>query len=682
MGTQMQTTTTQTDLRLAFVANDSSSRLLICSSNDAIHWAAETKVGSESSNASPAVTTFNGKTWLAFRSNDSGHQLLICSSDDGVNWTGNTPIGQKSKTGPALCVFNGKLWVAFVADNSSSDILVCSSDDGVHWSNNTKVNQTTPYAPSLCVYKDKLYLAFASSHDQSTNNTAGVNTSVRDVLICSSSDGTTWSGNTKVNETSKDGPSLCAFKDKLWLAFVASGGNNSLLITSSTDGTSWSGNKKMNQSSTKTPMLSTIGDAMYVAFLSDNGKNDVLVCSSTDGTTWSNNVKTNQKSWSWPALFAQKLTTGTLRPRYQVLTVVYAPPGSSGSYKSQVKYASGSTAGTTVSISDAVKTGYEITAKVGDDKAFSGSGAYGSSTTTTNTSTLDVKKSTTTTLTLAGSNKDGINHDSDLVYICLNPLYTITADNWNNVTWAIGVDGTSMIVQYLTVEQLKNPSSIDSTLKAKLDSYGLTDADYAEILKANPMASATDTTTIDTTRYLPTTQSFPYNKPASDGTQPLTTLDINNTTTTTSTHQVQVQNTVTATFTQGMPNVLHFKEVGQLQWTYTNTYGTSTTTTQTASVTIAGPGKDSQVPYSDVLVYWDTVFNTFMFDFAKDQPAYSGTVPSTQGMAVSNQTVTLTSGGKTYTTVTDANGNYRFHHVPKGQATVKVKGQTQAVTVG
>ena len=57
--------------------------------------------------------------------------------------------------------------------------------------------------------------------------------------------------------------------------------------------------------------------------------------------------------------------TGEVRPKYQIVTVVYAPPGtSSGKSTSQVEYGAASTLGTTTSNTNSFKSGVGVSASV------------------------------------------------------------------------------------------------------------------------------------------------------------------------------------------------------------------------------------------------------------------------------------------------------------------------------
>ena len=80
--------------------------------------------------------------------------------------------------------------------------------------------------------------------------------------------------------------------------------------------------------------------------------------------------------------------TGQLRPNYHLLTVLYAPPGTSGgNSSSMVQYTNGSTTGTTVSIDSSFQAGVDVTATVGDGL---GSTEFSASQTTDNTSSVSV----------------------------------------------------------------------------------------------------------------------------------------------------------------------------------------------------------------------------------------------------------------------------------------------------
>src|SRR5437016_2731581 len=92
------------------------------------------------------------------------------------------------------------LLMGFVENSSNQGVCLATSGDGVNWSGPTKVGETGPLAPSLAVFKDKMYLAFASNTDQYTGKEAETDSDqVRTLLICSTTDGVSWSSNTTIS---------------------------------------------------------------------------------------------------------------------------------------------------------------------------------------------------------------------------------------------------------------------------------------------------------------------------------------------------------------------------------------------------------------------------------------------------------------------------------------------------
>ena len=141
-------------MHLAFVANNNTNSLLTSYSGNGKDWGASTKVGSESSKRSPAISFASsgpqGFT-LGFVANDASNQLLVSHSADGVSWSPNTSVqNQSSKAAPALAVFDSKLWIAFVANNATNQLLVSHSAGGKNWSPSIQVkDQSSKAAPAL-----------------------------------------------------------------------------------------------------------------------------------------------------------------------------------------------------------------------------------------------------------------------------------------------------------------------------------------------------------------------------------------------------------------------------------------------------------------------------------------------------------------------------------------------------
>ena len=111
--------------------------------------------------------------------------------------------------------------------------------------------------------------------------------------------------------------------------------------------------------------------------------------------------------------------SGTVQPKYKILTVVFAPPGTQGGGStSSVTYGSGSTTGSTVSASNSFKQSYSIS--VTKEVGFLGTGgslgaSFGYGRNSSNSNSLDIKKAISTEINHRGPSIDGIDHDRDQI---------------------------------------------------------------------------------------------------------------------------------------------------------------------------------------------------------------------------------------------------------------------------
>jgi len=375
---------------------------------------------------------------------------------------------------------------------------------------------------------------------------------------------------------------------------------------------------------------------------------------------------------------------GQLRPSYQLLSVVYAPPGTNGGKSSsQVSYGSGSTTGTVSSIKNSFKDGVDVSAALGfcaGPVSLGANAEFTASKSDTDSSSIEIKKSSNTQINVPGPSADGIDHGHDMFYLWLNPLLDATADYQGNIEWGIGVDGPVMEIQYVYADWLQDPSLMPPGVAAALGNAGLTAQDYANILACDPFSAGG--TVIDLNRFAPTTHSFPYIPPetATDAV-PTMTYTQSSATTATGSHEVEVQYGVAVTISAGFKILTSFKVGGNLQWTNTATDAQSTETTQSATVTVGGPAFGYTGP-TDVLVYWDSVYDSFMFAFATGTSAASGSLTDKSGKPIAQAPLTLNVGEETFSTFTDAQGNYRFYGAPNGPGTISAGNQRFTVTVG
>jgi hypothetical protein len=393
------------------------------------------------------------------------------------------------------------------------------------------------------------------------------------------------------------------------------------------------------------------------------------------------------------------VASGQVLPAYQILTLVYAPPGTKGGTStsqestSQVLYASGSTTGTTDSISSSFKEGVDVSVSVNnilgvDDLGVSGD--FTASQTSTQTSQVNINKGVNNQIIVPGPGADGIDHSYDAFYLWLNPQLNVTIDHLGNVAWEIGVNGQEMVIQYVYAEWLLNPSLMPPGVIQALSGAGLTTADYAQILACNPFYAGAATgdpnrvVPIEPGRFVLTAHSFPYEPPlAADDLVPTIMYTLTSATTTTNTQQVE--NKYTVSVTVSVPFELAWddtvKVTGSIEVTNSSTSTQTTGSTQQASVTIGGPAFGYTGP-TDILVYWDTVYQSFMFSYATVSPSVSGTVTDSAGNPVPNQAMTLTVGGITLSTFTNSRGQYNFYGATPGQGTIAVGNEQFPVAVG
>jgi hypothetical protein len=302
--------------------------------------------------------------------------------------------------------------------------------------------------------------------------------------------------------------------------------------------------------------------------------------------------------------------------------------------------------------------------------------------TTTDSSSIESKKTETYDIKFNGPAADGIDHDNDLFYLWLNPVLSVSVDRKNRISWELGMDGPTMTIQYVPVAWLKNPSLMPPGVKQLLDAAGLRQSDYASILSTNPFASGASA--IDTNRYWPLTQSFPYKPPlTAPDPVPTETYTVQNSVTSTSTHTEEVEYGVSVSVSAGLkaPFSASLKVTQSFQWTNTNSQSQQSQSSQSASVTIGGPAF-GYTGLTDLLAYWDSVYSSFMFAFPTEPPSATGMIVDKLSRPVAHQAVTLTVGSTKLTGFTDSKGEYRFYNSSSGHGTLTVGGKDFAVSVG
>lgn len=380
-------------------------------------------------------------------------------------------------------------------------------------------------------------------------------------------------------------------------------------------------------------------------------------------------------------------STGVLYPKYLILFVLYAPPGTQGGLStSSVTYASGSTAGTTVSAQNGFKQGYAVSVEasngiIGD---ILGGGSvstnFGYARNASNAQALDIKKSASTQISVTGPSSDGIDHDHDVIWLWLNPSLRASTTP-SALKWTVDT-GIAADIQYVYVGHLKNPALMPLGVAQRLQQYNIGVQDYAEMLKADPFAQGS--ATVDPARHKQLFTTFPYEPPYGPG-DPVIPFTFNAQGQMSSSQSSSVSNEYTVglsiTAKQSFIDLVKLEEKvsGQWTWTSVDTTGSSSGSSESATVTVGGPSYGYTGP-TDMAVYEDVLYKTFLFvPVTTTLRSLHGTLRLPTKRSLAGTEVTLIANGLKYRTFTDAKGNYRFPGAISGKGKLTVRGHQYAV---
>jgi hypothetical protein len=347
------------------------------------------------------------------------------------------------------------------------------------------------------------------------------------------------------------------------------------------------------------------------------------------------------------------------QPKYAIFGVFYAPPCSSGKSASSVVYGSANqlkvdnsltseyTQSETVSVSGGVS--------IPEVFSLSATLTNGWSATTTTGTDVAVTTSDAESYTIDGClGVDGINHSYDIIWLWLNPVlpYYIPSSTSSDITvLGIGSDGRDPVTSgthapdlvTLSVLQIKNliavlnanqtPTPTNTGIEAsELQALqrtwdttwgtnsggepgpGLVAADYQDILNADPFVADPSFDPASSTRYALIEQAtFPYDAnstPTEHQYMGSATDATSQTSGTDDQHYVSVEVSVGI----GLGKVVSAKldDVSKWLWDTKSQATTTNTSTQTATFNIWDPAASYTGP-DTIAVYWDTVYQTFVF---------------------------------------------------------------------
>ena len=332
--------------------------------------------------------------------------------------------------------------------------------------------------------------------------------------------------------------------------------------------------------------------------------------------------------------------------------------------------------GSTGATENSFRQGYGIEASVsGNVKGLEASDSAGFtySQLTQKADATEIKKVQTWSYTFSGPPKVGVNHDDDLIILLLGPQIQITIFD-NRAVWSFDKTLPGELIG-VYVGELRNPATITAGTRAAFDRAGVTSADYATILKANPFADGNST--VDANRFL-YAGAIIYRAPRSAGGEPVVTkgtfsqsLTRASSSSANNSYDVKVTREVGITFLEVLKTKL--KVSGQWTWTDTAKNSSSTGQVDKADLFVVGPPYGYMGPET-IDVYYDALYRTFMFHPSAAPTTFAGNLRSHAGAGVGSTEVILLTDGTTYQTIADQDGNFVFNRPLRGATQIRAAG--------
>jgi hypothetical protein len=383
---------------------------------------------------------------------------------------------------------------------------------------------------------------------------------------------------------------------------------------------------------------------------------------------------------------------GSILPKYVVIGVIYSPPGCTGcpSEASVVDYTNANTIGTTLSTENSFNQDYTLSLAAtifGNGREISGD--Y--STTETTNASQTIANTQQTGLKATG-NQDGINHDQDTIIILLNPSISVySGENFHPfstggcipaIQWRTGIDGPSAQPYPLTVQELKNFAGLPANVAALMQAHGINQDDFNTMLLLDPFVSGP--APIDGSRYVQTAFTFPYKPPDTNlqqcnGQGVCSCMVWSN---------QKIENELTTNVTSPKTSYgVGFKESAgfdikllsvtdtatqKFTWTATASKTNTTSSSKSATVTIPCPSPNwkNLEDYTQIDVYWDTWYGSFMFspsspveDVAGSNTFLNGHIADKTGQPMRHEPVDVSANGITHHTITDSRGDYSVYGI-------------------
>lgn len=318
--------------------------------------------------------------------------------------------------------------------------------------------------------------------------------------------------------------------------------------------------------------------------------------------------------------------TGIVNPKYMIMTVVYAPPGSEGcQFDSTASYGEGNTLGTTISAGHSFAAGTTVRVSGGSEVAGAEIGAsFSASQSQADSSEMSVTSRRSTSVSAPGPCHDGIDHGFDRIYLLLSPQIPVEFSDpagcescgGEQVSWTVAENAGTEWGVYTW--ELQHPEEARQATKDLFETHHILPEDQAQMLAANPLANLAgdEIVELDYPRFVRTGRNLPYAPPL-DGTPPDShTHEMGNETMTRSmmalewSYSVGLQSSVSVGFSPLVAS--KFSVENSWTWTNSNSAAFAESGSTFASVTLGSPSS-AWTGAPAVTVYYDTLFKTYAF---------------------------------------------------------------------
>jgi hypothetical protein len=324
---------------------------------------------------------------------------------------------------------------------------------------------------------------------------------------------------------------------------------------------------------------------------------------------------------------------GTATPKYMILSVLYAPPGSTIGEPGEVSYVDSSAVGTSLSVvtSKSEDTKLSASVKVGAPVAGAElSASTGHKDQAGESNDMEITRSSSSTITVRGpTDRDGLDYLQDQIWFVLDPQVNLSAYERagciecsnDEATWSLGNNGEFLSAR---VEDLWNSTGmfnsgkpVDSRVLSALQRHNVTVNDILGILSADPFnnLAGDQPLTPESARFARVEGGFPY--VADDGGSQATRKHMMGDQTvyktgvdTSYTYTTSVSLDVSAQLGMFASTKLGFSDTWT--WSASNASTNSSTKSNQAMVSVGQPSATWAGPRS-YSVYYDTVFHSYAF---------------------------------------------------------------------